>query len=62
MGGHPSAGDMEEAATRREEGLVEKARGGGITMHAGAVTGIGRLEKMGKHPPLHKGSMKPQEI
>jgi hypothetical protein len=48
--------------TLKEEGLIRKAKGGGITMRAGAVTGIGRLEKMGEHPPLHKGSMSPKEI
>ena len=64
MGDHPDASQDKELIekTLREEGLVRKAKGGGITMHAGAVTGIGRLEKMGKHPPLHKGSMKPEEI
>ena len=64
MGGHPDASQDKALIekTLREEGLVRKAKGGGITMHAGAVTGIGRLEKMGKHPPLHKGSMKAQEI
>ena len=64
MGDHPDAAQDKELIekTLREEGLIRKARGGGITMHAGAVTGIGRLEKMGKHPPLHKGSMTPKEI
>lgn len=54
MGGHPDASQDKELIqkTLREEGLVRKAKGGGIHMTAGAVTGEGRLEKMGKkvHP------------
>jgi hypothetical protein len=64
MGDHPDAKQDKELIekTLREEGLVRKAKGGGVHMEAGALTGIGRLEKMHKNPPLHKGSMKPQEI
>lgn len=64
MGGHPDASQDKELIqkTLREEGLVRKAKGGGITMHAGAVTGTGRLEKMGKKAPLHRGSMEPQDV
>jgi hypothetical protein len=64
MGDHPDASQDKELIqkTLREEGLVRKARGGGITMEAGAITGTGRLEKMHKNPPLHRGSMKPQEV
>ena len=54
MGDHPDASQDKALIqkTLREEGLVRKARGGGITMTAGALTGEGRLEKMGKkvHP------------
>jgi hypothetical protein len=50
------------AMTLREEGLVKKARGGGLHMEAGAITGLGRLEKMHLNPPLHKDGMKPQEV
>lgn len=45
----------------KEEGLIRKARGGGVHMTAGAVTGIGRLEKMGI-TARHRGSMKPQDV
>jgi hypothetical protein len=64
IGDHPDAKQDKELIekTLREEGLVRKAKGGGVHMEAGALTGIGRLEKMHKNPPLHKGSMKPQEI
>lgn len=64
MGDHPDAAQDKEMIkkTLREEGLVRKARGGGIHMEAGAATGIGRLEKMHLNPPLHKGSMKPQAV
>lgn len=58
MGGHPDASQDKELIqkTLREEGLVRKAKGGGIHMTAGAVTGEGRLEKMGKKVvPLTKG-------
>lgn len=54
MGGHPDASQDKDLIqkTLREEGLVRKAKGGGIHMTAGAVTGEGRLEKMGRkvHP------------
>jgi hypothetical protein len=54
MGDHPDAAQDKDLIqkTLREEGLVRKAKGGGITMTAGALTGEGRLEKMGKkvHP------------
>lgn len=63
MGGHPDAAQdknlIEE--TLKEEGLIRKARGGGVHMTAGAVTGIGRLEKMGIKA-RHRGSMSPKEI
>lgn len=64
MGDHPDASKDKELIqkTLREEGLVRKAKGGGITMHAGAVTGTGRLEKMGKPAPLHRGSLAPKEV
>ena len=64
MGDHPDAKQDKELIekTLREEGLVRKAKGGGVHMEAGALTGAGRLEKMHKNPPLHRGSMKPQEI
>lgn len=64
MGNHPDASQDKALIkeTLKQEGLVRKAKGGGVTMHAGAVTGIGRLEKMGKHPPLHKGSMSPKAV
>jgi hypothetical protein len=50
MGDHPDAAQDKDLIekTLREEGLVRKARGGGITMTAGAITGLGRLEKMGE--------------
>jgi hypothetical protein len=64
MGGHPDAAQDKELIekTLKEEGLVRKARGGGIHMTAGAITGEGRLEKMGIKIPSHRGSMKPKEI
>lgn len=64
MGDHPDASQDKDLIdkTLREEGLIRKAKGGGITMKAGAVTGIGRLEKMGHNPPLHRGSMAPKEV
>lgn len=64
MGDHPDAAQDKDLIekTLREEGLIRKAKGGGITMKAGAATGIGRLEKMGHNPPLHRGSMAPKEI
>lgn len=49
------------ADTLREEGLIRRARGGGIHMTAGAATGIGRLEKMGIKV-RHRGSMAPKEV
>ena len=63
MGDHPDAKQDKELIqkTLREEGLVRKAKGGGIHMTAGAVTGEGRLEKMGI-TARHRGSMKPQEV
>lgn len=36
--------------TMSEEGLIQKARGGGIHMTAGADSGVGRLQKMGLSP------------
>lgn len=45
------------AHTMKEEGLIQKARGGGIhmkEMHAGAASGIGRLEKLGLSPKTPK--------
>lgn len=64
MGDHPDASQDKDLIQKTlcEEGLVRKAKGGGITMHAGAVTGTGRLEKMGKKAPLHRGSMEPKEV
>lgn len=64
MGDHPDASKDKELIndTLKEEGLIRKAKGGGITMKAGAATGIGRLEKMGHNPPLHRGSMAPKEV
>lgn len=49
------------ADTLREEGLIRRARGGGITMTAGAANGVGRLEKMGI-TARHRGSMTPKDI
>jgi hypothetical protein len=48
--------------TLKEEGLIRRAKGGGVHMTAGAITGEGRLEKMGIKIPSHRGSMKPQEV
>lgn len=50
MGDHPDASQDKALIqkTLREEGLVRKAKGGGVHMTAGAVTGEGRLEKMHK--------------
>ena len=49
--------------TLKEEGLIRKARGGGIHMTAGALTGEGRLEKMGIKIPSHRGELKsPKKI
>ena len=64
MGGHPDASKDKELIkkTLREEGLVHKAKGGGIHMTAGADNGLGRLEKMGIKVPAHRGSMKPQAV
>jgi hypothetical protein len=64
MGGHPDASKDKELIhkTLEEEGLVRKAKGGGVTMTAGAVTGNGRLEKMGIKVPSHRGSMEPKEV
>ena len=49
MGGHPTLSKDADTIdkTMKEEGLVRKAKGGGVHMTAGAVTGEGRLEKMG---------------
>ena len=44
-----------------DEGLIRRARGGGIHMTAGAATGVGRLEKMGIKQ-RHRGSMAPKEV
>lgn len=63
----PTHDDLDEdkrdliSKTLEEEGLIRKARGGGIHMTAGAATGIGRLEKMGIKA-RHRGSMEPKEI
>jgi hypothetical protein len=64
MGGHPDASQDKDLIheTLKEEGLVRKAKGGGVTMTAGAITGNGRLEKMGVKIPSHRGSMKPEEV
>ena len=64
MGDHPDASQDKALIekTLREEGLVRKAKGGGVHMTAGAVTGNGRLEKMHIKVPSHRGSMKPEEI
>lgn len=47
--------------TLSEEGLIRKARGGGIHMTASAANGIGRLEKMGI-TARHRGSMAPKDV
>jgi hypothetical protein len=64
MGDHPDAAQDKELIekTLREEGLVHKAKGGGVHMTAGAVTGNGRLEKMGVKIPAHRGSLEPKEV
>jgi hypothetical protein len=64
MGEHPDAKQDKALIekTLREEGLCRKARGGGLHMEAGAITGLGSLEKMHLDPPLHKDGMKPQEV
>lgn len=64
MGDHPDAKQDKDLIqkTLREEGLVRKAKGGGIHMTAGAVTGNGRLEKMGVRVPSHRGSMAPKDV
>jgi hypothetical protein len=48
--------------TLKEEGLIRRAKGGGVHMTAGAITGEGRLEKMGIKIPSHRGSMSPKEV
>lgn len=64
MGGHPDAAEDKALIkkTLREEGLVRKAKGGGVHMTAGAATGNGRLEKMGIKVPNHRDGMKPQAV
>jgi hypothetical protein len=64
MGKHPDASQDKELIhkTLKEEGLVRKAKGGGIHLECGAVTGIGRLNKMGINPPTHKDGMRPQDV
>jgi len=64
MGGHPDASQDKDLIkkTLREEGLVRKAKGGGVHLEGGAVTGIGRLNKMGINPPTHRNGMRPQDV
>lgn len=61
MGGSPTAPADATEKTLREEGLVRKAKGGGLHMTAGAVTGEGRLQKMGI-TKTHRGSMSPKAV
>jgi hypothetical protein len=64
MGDHPDASQDKDLIqkTLREEGLIRKAKGGGVHMTAGAVTGKGRLEKMHMGSKTHRGSMEPKEV
>ena len=42
----------EVSESLKEEGLVRKAKGGGIHLTAGAASGVARLEKLHQQPKV----------